>query len=577
VETAGSQALSEETVPDADELEPAEPRPGDRAPEARIRGVVVRPVGKAWRSAWINEARSLQRALMWLEQWPRDLALLESLKAAREQRREQLEAELTGLETRIEELRTAVVAAKEAEVRAARETERLDAVQAEIAVELEAPRREAQRLQGEADTATGEASRLTRIAEATLARCHALDERHSQARAELEAARQEEKTLTADLAKAREDLPRAAEEADRLTSESAAADAEGHTRYYRLMAAESALAARRRKLSLGQRLHVAPPPAELKRLRAEVKQFTREADSAAKRAAEMKESAERAQAYRTQLETFLHDGGSRLTAAQEAQRMLAAELTRLAQERTTAAADHQEKAQQASEAVSRAAQASSLAVQAQRVAQEIESRLAHARQEHQAARAANERAQAEAKACEARVSETEALLGQRRIEADQERASRSEEFEAATAAEARSRENVERICGGGPIDQERLAARQHQAMQRIERLTSYLNDAGDGFAPTGEAGATMLRTSRLVCGTPLTVGAAKPAEEFDRLVVAGAGALNEADFLIGAVRARQWTLLGVPDETPPAHPEYEGHPDAGRLLRSPFAETKPTP
>jgi len=552
----------------------------DRAPEARVLSVVARPLGEAWPNSWADEARKLQRALMWLEQWPRDQALLESLKAARERRRQELDAELAGLAARIEEMRAAVEAAEQEVVRTAAEAERLEAAQAEVVAELEGPRAEAQRLQREADAKAEEAGRLTRTAEATLARCNALEERNAQARTELQAAQQEEETLTVDLARARDDLPGAIESAERLAAESAAADAEGHTRYYRLAAAESALSARRRKRSLSQRLHVAPPPPELKDLRAEVKALTREADEAAKRAAQAKDAAERAQTYRTQLEAFLHEGAARLTAAQEAQRQLAAELSRLAKERTAATADHQEKAQRAAEAVNLATQASALAANAQRIAQEIEGRLAVARREYETARAAHDHARAETEAAVARVAETEALLARRRGEAEEELSVRSSEFEAATAAEARSRANVEEICGGGPVDPEVLATRQRSAMARIERLTSQLNRAEDGFpvsGPTGEVpsddtGDVLLRTAALVCGTPFTVGATRADAEFDTLVVAGAGALNEADFLVGAVRARRWVLLGGgADEAPPAHPEYEGHAGADRLARSPFA------
>ncbi|GLZ07327.1 hypothetical protein Acsp03_47930 [Actinomadura sp. NBRC 104412] len=559
--------------------EPAEIK-DDRAPEARVLSVVARPLGEAWPNSWAEEARKLQRALMWLEQWPRDQALLESLKTARERRRQELDAELAGLAARIEEMRAAVEAAEQAVVRTAAEAERLEAAQAEVVAELEGPRAEAQRLQREADAKAEEAGRLTRTAEATLARCNALEERNAQARTELQAAQQEEETLTVDLARARDDLPGAIESAERLAAESAAADAEGHTRYYRLAAAESALSARRRKRSLGQRLHVAPPPPELKDLRAEVKALTREADEAAKRAAQAKDAAERAQTYRTQLEAFLHEGAARLTAAQEAQRQLAAELSRLAKERTAATADHQEKAQRAAEAVNLATQASTLAANARRIAQEIEGRLAVARREYETARAAHDHARAEAEAAVARVAETEALLARRRGEAEEELSVRSGEFEAATAAEARSRGNVEEICGGGPVDPDVLATRQRSAMARIERLTSQLNRAEDGFpvsGPTGEVpsddtGDVLLRTAALVCGTPFTVGATRADAEFDTLVVAGAGAVNEADFLVGAVQARRWVLLGGgADEAPPAHPEYEGHAGADRLARSPFA------
>ncbi|XVQ11225.1 hypothetical protein ACQP1W_01240 [Spirillospora sp. CA-255316] len=552
------------------EPEPEQPEvPEFEAVEARLQGVVVRPVGGAWRQAWVTEAKMLQRGLMWLEQWPRDLATLEALQDARERRREELDAELAGLAARIEEMRGAVEEAERAGVQAAEEAERLEGTQARISAELAGPLAEAQRLQADADATADEAGRLTRTAEATRARCEALDQRDAQARTELQAAQQQEEALTADLGRARDDLPRAVEEAERLVAESAAADADGHAKYYRLAAAESALAARRRKLTLGQRLHVAAPPPEIKDLRAEVKALSKEADRAAERAGQAKQAAERAHGYRTQLEAFINEGGARLAQAQEAQRQLGAELARLVPEREAAAADHQEKARLAAEAVQRATQASALAVEAQRVAREIEGRLAAARQAHEAARAAYERAGAEAGAARTGLAEAGALLERRQAEAEEELSTRSAEFEAATEAEARSREKVREICGGDPVDRELLATHQGRAMARIEQLSHYLEHAESGHAASDESAEVLLRTADLVCGTPATVGAS--GAEFDVLLLAGAGAFNEADFLVGAVRARRWVLLGYDGETPPAYPEYA---DGGRLSRSPFAASR---
>jgi hypothetical protein len=220
------------------EPEPERPEaPEFEAVEARLQGVVVRPVGEAWRQAWVTEAKMLQRGLMWLEQWPRDLATLEALQEGRERRREELDAELAGLAARIEEMRGAVGEAERTGVRAAEEAERLEGTQAQISAELAEPLAEAQRLQADADATADEAGRLTRTAEATRARCEALDQRDAQARTELQAAQQQEEALTADLGRARDDLPRAIEEAERLVAESAAADADGHAKYYRLAAA----------------------------------------------------------------------------------------------------------------------------------------------------------------------------------------------------------------------------------------------------------------------------------------------------------------------------------------------------
>ncbi len=66
-------------------------------------------------------------------------------------------------------------------------------------------------------------------------------------------------------------------------------------------------------MTLGQRLHVASPPSELRGLRDEVKARTREADEAAKRAREAKDAAEHAERVRRGLASFVSEGGARLS------------------------------------------------------------------------------------------------------------------------------------------------------------------------------------------------------------------------------------------------------------------------
>ncbi|QKW32898.1 hypothetical protein HUT06_01645 [Actinomadura sp. NAK00032] len=528
---------------------------GASAPESRVRGAALRPVGDAWRQAWETEVRMLRRGLMWLEQWPRDAAALQAVQAENLRRGEELEVEQAALRDAIEEARSMAVEAEQAAVEAEAEAERLETVQEEAEAELVEPRAEADRLQAEADQAADEATAMTRTAEASYARCAQLDERAKTAQAELQGARQAEASLTDELARAREALPGAAEEAHRLTAADADAAAEGHAAYYRLVSAESALSGVRRKMTLGQKLHVASPPSDLKSLRAEVKARTREADEAAKRAREAKDLAEHAERVRRGLASFVSEGGARLKHAQEAQQRLGTELTWLAGEREKAGAEHQEHARRASEAVEHATESGVRARAAQQVAQEIEGRATAARTSREAALAAVGRARADAEAAAARAAETATVLDRRSAEASEEMSVRESDLEAVAQAEARTRENVAEICGADPSeDPGAVPAHQRRAMARIEQLTGYLEGTR---AADGEV---LLRTADVVVGTPLGAALTAPEQEFDALIAADAGSLTDAEFLIGAVRTRRWVLVGALGSRPPEYREYAGGP-----------------
>ncbi|MEV3921095.1 hypothetical protein [Actinomadura coerulea] len=553
-----------EPLPAPEAAPPVEPEEGPSAPEARVRSAALRPVGEAWRLSWQTEARLLQRGLMSLEQWPRDAAALRSVQAENLRRAEQLETEKADLARAIEEARAAAADAEEAAAGADAEAERLSGVQEEAEAELAGPRAEAERLKTASDEAGAEAAALTRTADATYARCVQIDERAKTAQKELQGARQAEASLTDELERAREALPGAAEEAHRLTAADADAAAEGHAAYYRLVSAESALSAQRRKMTLGQRLHVASPPSELRGLRAEVKARTREADEAATRAREAKEAAEHAERVRRGLASFVSEGGARLKTAQEAQERLGTELAWLATEREKVGAEHQGQAQQASEAVERATEAGLRARAAHQVAQAIEERANAARASREEALAAAARARSDAEAATERAARTASELARRAEEAAAEIAARESELETVAAAEERSRESVLEICGADPADDpEAVPAHQRRAMARIEELTGYLEG---GRAAGSEV---LLRTADLVVGTPAGAGLTVRDEEFDALIVADAGAVTDGEFLVGAVRARRWILVGAAGTRPPGYREYAGSP-AGRLELSPF-------
>ncbi|WP_433475772.1 hypothetical protein ACQPZP_01305 [Spirillospora sp. CA-142024] len=559
-----SGATRAEPLPTPPAMEPAVPEEGPSAPETRVRSAALRPVGEAWRLSWQTEVRLLRRGLMWLEQWPRDAAALQAVQSENLRRAERLEVEKAGLSAAIGEARDAAGAAEEAAAAAEAEAERLTGVQEEAEAELVEPRAEAQRLKQAADEAGAEANTLTRTADAAYARCVQMDERAKTAQAELQGARQAEASLTDELTRAREALPGAAEEAHRLTAADADAAAEGHAAYYRLVSAESALAAQRRKMSLGQRLHVASPPSELRSLRAEVKTRTREADEAASRAREAREAAEQAERLRRGLASFVSEGGARLKAAQEAQERLGTELAWLAAEREKAGAEHREQARLASESVERATEAGLRARAAHQAAQAIEERVNTARTSREEALSAAARARADAEAAAANAAESAAALARLTEEGAQEMTSWEAELETLTQTEARSRENVREICGADPADDpEAVPTHQRRAMARIEELTGYM----EGGRAVGSE--VLLRTADLVVGTPAGAGLTVGDEEFDALIVADAGAVTDGEFLIGAVRARRWILVGTAGARPPGYREYAGEP-SGRLEESPF-------
>ncbi|MEU5875936.1 hypothetical protein [Spirillospora sp. NPDC047279] len=556
-------------VPQADmatvmDIEPPTRPEAEPAPAGVFRGAVVRP-GDAWRKVWKAEAKNLQRELLLLEQWPRDRMAFAHLQEQHERLGERLAAEIEGLTAELQRTREEAAAAEDAIGGIHADRDRLAAEEARLAEEAAGPRAEAARLHGLAEAAAGEAGEHTRVADEAYARCAAIDQQTARSQGELQEARRAEESLGDELTKARAELPRATEETERLNAAATDAEARWHTGYYRLKSAESALAAQRRKLTLGQRLHVSSMPPRIEELRAEVKAQSRQADEAAKQAREANEAAERAVTNRAGLVRFISEGGSGLAAAQAAQERLNAEIHRLAGEREAAVAAHREQAHRAAESVDRATQASMAARHAHQVFRQAEERLAAAQRSHQGAVAAAEQAEAQAATAAGRAAEIAGVLDRRSGESETELAALRAEVDAAAETEARSREMARRICGAEP-DDEVLAGHQRTVMRRIEQLSA---------ADAGPAAQALLDESRLVCGTPEAVGASPVSTSgFDTLVVVGAGRLNDADVLVGAVHASDWVLIGVPGERPPEYAEYAAvlteRDDTGHLLRGPF-------
>ncbi|MEV5576666.1 hypothetical protein AB0L06_42135 [Spirillospora sp. NPDC052269] len=584
--TRPNRIISEEMLasvapPQAEE--PSEPdEPDDRPAEEVVRRIVVRPVGGVWKEDWERELRGLQLGLLWLEQWPRDVATVERLQVEGVQRREERRADIAALEASIVDRKAELVTAQESVTTAEAERERTAAEEEQVAGEAVEPRQEAVRLQAEADGIAAKAAEAGRIADEAYARVTAIDARSSQAHYELNTAREQERQLIADLARAREELPAAKAETERLVAEDSTAMAEGHASYYRVRAAESAVASARGKMTLTQRLHVAPSPPELKQARADLKDKVRQADDAVKRAHETKEAAERAAHHQGGLEHFLENGAERLEAARHAQERLAEELTRLAADRESAIDTHREQARTAAEASDRATQAGASARYAEQTARAAEERLAVARTAREIAEAALARAEADVESIANRITQTENALAERRSSAETENAEDEADLTVAVEAEARSRDQVAALSGEDEPDMADLPAVQERAMSRVEELTGLLTALADSPHDTeSDFGQTLLGLASVVGGSPFAISSGNPGH-FDELLVSGAERLGPDDLLIGATHARHWTLLttaaAVPDSEPDPAPAPESvEPPVEETLPDPIAETVTPP
>jgi hypothetical protein len=576
-------------------VQPREPAAKEESrPETRVHETEIRAIGDSYLRTWESEIGRLRRELLWLEQWPRDRAALARIQADHERRRGELSAGEDDAAEEIRELR-AVAAAAGQEATAAEETrDRLEAEHRPAAEESTASRTRWEELRAAAAAAARAADERTRAAEDSHARYTALDGRARRCEAELEEARQRERTLIEDLAKAKESLPEATADVERLTAASTQASAVGHACYYRLTAAESALAAERRKLSLGQRLHLSRPHPELERLRKAVTAHRKEADEAATRARQSGEALERAEARRAELAAFLDSGDDRLTEAGQAQERLSEEIVRFSRERDAALAEHREHADGVSAALEAAAEAAETARRARDVSRQAEQRFLEASRALETATTEAERTATDSRAAAQRLAESDSGLEHRRSQSTADITAGQAEIQAASKAEARSRRHVEEICGVEPggADEETLAGHRARAMAAIERLIGYvewlqdppepggpaggpdgaaavegrvdsghgsgeqgLEDAGEassGSARPGALGEALLEHADLVCATAQGLASCPSLDTavFDTLIVAEAGRVTDGEFLVGAVRSGRWIMVGDRRDTP---------------------------
>ncbi|RAY15677.1 hypothetical protein DPM19_07785 [Actinomadura craniellae] len=457
-------------------------------------GWTVRPVGETHHREWATELRRLRRELLLLEQWPRDRAALDALRAERDERERALAARRERLTAQVAAERTAIETGRR-ELAAAREArERLAADRQRLGEETETFRAEQETLQAAADEAAGTADEHTRKAEDAYSHAVAVEERLATCSRELGAARERAGTLTEDLGQAERALPKAAAEAERLAADSTAAEAEGHACYYRLRAAESALAAARQKLSLGQRMHVLPSPPEVVELRRQVTERNLEAEEAAEHGRRVHEAFVRADAHHARLATFLTEGGRELVALKEMIERLAGELERLPAELEQARAEQQALAREAAAAVERSVQASAAARHAGQLLRQAEERLGDAELAARNAAADVERTEAAIEAAGRRQAEAETGLTALAEEAAVELPRAEAEIGAAVETEAHSRERVAGICGAGPDDnlaslvepvRRRAVAEVEQLARRTELVGTVTDPSGIGAPVPG--------------------------------------------------------------------------------------------
>jgi hypothetical protein len=520
--------------------------PDDAETETMVRRSRLVPCGEALVASWQAESKRLKRELLWLEQWPRDVAWLAGLQAEREEHLQGLAAEEERLAGRAAGLRDEAATA-ELEAVTARAARAGAAVELAGAEGIEAGlREEYEGFAAIADAASRVAADRSRAAEEAYERYRALKERYAAAEAELAQARDREAYLLRELPRARAALP-AAERAVEVAEQAVtAAEAEGHASYYRLAATESALAAEKKTLTLGQRLRIVPARESTQALRQELAEKRREADGSAERIRRARAEHERARSYLAAVADIISNGDKELTAVRERQRQLVAELNRLAADREPARIEHENRARDAATALDEATEKGTTA------------RLAEARLQEGAARLETARASAEEAASAVEETEARALHGREaadeaEAELERHRAVRtaaldrpSVELTDALEAEAGSRHHVAELCGDDPaaVGAERLAGLRDEAMARIEELAGLL-EATDQEA--------LLARASIVCVTPGSM-AAHPllrTAEFDTLIAVDAGGLTDGEFLLAATRTRHWIMLGGSDQAPP--------------------------
>jgi hypothetical protein len=135
-----------------------------------------------------------------------------------------------------------------------------------------------------------------------------------------------------------------------------------------------------------------------------------------------------------------------------------------------------------------------------------------------------------------------------------------------------STEALRRATGHEPqsVDLTELTDRHARLSAQIELLENRIalerrwfelsQPSGGPHAAQEEVDASLRRSANLVCCT--TAGIPRDLDDFDTLIVDEASRVVDSEFLIGAVRARRWILVGDEKQLPPyvaAEDEYHLH------------------
>jgi AAA domain len=201
---------------------------------------------------------------------------------------------------------------------------------------------------------------------------------------------------------------------------------------------------------------------------------------------------------------------------------------------------------------------------------------AHAQSQGEAAAAAAERANrrlADAQAAAAQARWAAAAAAQQHAQAtEQAQAAQAtaDELEQTAQAAARRAGSLLGLDPGALPDDERLQAQLGSRAARVTRLRQYIGLERRWFELTEEAAAAgedlrkvgemLVGTANLVCCTTTGFGGKLVDNaDFDTLIIDEASRVVDSEFLIGAVKARRWILVGDEKQLPPYVDQVDEH------------------
>ena len=181
-------------------------------------------------------------------------------------------------------------------------------------------------------------------------------------------------------------------------------------------------------------------------------------------------------------------------------------------------------------------------------------------------------AAAQAKAAEARAdaAETAATHSAATEQFAAARAAADELQHAADQAAPRAAGVLSIDPGALPADQDLFRAKARELAAEADHLRRYIQLEGSWFEMIGAAtaqgadlrrlGDMLVSTANLVCCTTTGFGAKiVQGADFDTLIVDEASRVVDSEFLIGAVKARRWILVGDEHQLPPYVDQVDEH------------------